>query len=374
LTGYSAYHLYFRYNSAVLASAGYAALKTMFASVRLIKDSSAIRDIDGNGYATVIINNQEWIYENLKVTHYVDGTPINYCINNLGAELVTGWTNVAPPIDWHVFVSVVNDIILMTSDALAGSICFSNLINPLPNAILYFYIDVTIISDDPPYLWIEEDGADYIYPLAAGVNIFTHNCSPTVVNVTFRLINYDFLLFPGIYHVVNCSIDFNSSVTPGWIIGGAYCWYNNDIANKNPYGALYNWQAVNNAHGLVYFTRNGIYESQWRVPTIGDFNALVAFAGGDGVAGGKFKETGIIHWNAPNTGATDLYHLKFIGAGHRELDGSFLFLKDRIELWSKTVFDAWNAWCVACYNNQESIDVGDADYMFGMSVRCVRDV
>ena len=26
---------------------------------------------------------------------------------------------------------------------------------------------------------------------------------------------------------------------------GAYCWHSNDIINKNPYGALYNWYAVN---------------------------------------------------------------------------------------------------------------------------------
>ena len=37
-----------------------------------------VTDYDGNVYNTVIINGQEWLVENLKVTHYADGSPIIY--------------------------------------------------------------------------------------------------------------------------------------------------------------------------------------------------------------------------------------------------------------------------------------------------------
>ena len=39
---------------------------------------NALEDIDGNNYASVVINGKEWMAENLRVTHYNDSTPIHY--------------------------------------------------------------------------------------------------------------------------------------------------------------------------------------------------------------------------------------------------------------------------------------------------------
>ena len=61
----------------------------------------------------------------------------------------------------------------------------------------------------------------------------------------------------------------NLTIDGDWIadVTGAYCWYNNDIVNATPYGALYNWYAVTNAHGLA--------PAGWRIPTESDLDALM---------------------------------------------------------------------------------------------------
>jgi uncharacterized protein (TIGR02145 family) len=43
----------------------------------------------------------------------------------------------------------------------------------------------------------------------------------------------------------------------------------------------------------------------WRVPSNEDMAILVEYLGGKDIAGGKLKETGITHWQTPNTGATN---------------------------------------------------------------------
>ena len=46
-----------------------------------------VTDIDGNVYQTILIGDQEWMIENLKVTHYRNGEPISNLTNN------NDWTN-----------------------------------------------------------------------------------------------------------------------------------------------------------------------------------------------------------------------------------------------------------------------------------------
>ena len=103
----------------------------------------------------------------------------------------------------------------------------------------------------------------------------------------------------------------NSTDNNAWysLTNSLYCWYNNDIANKNPYGALYNYAAV--ASGKLCPTG-------WHVPSDTEINTLVSFLGGASVAGGKLKESGTTHWQSPNTSATNEYGFTALPVGKRE--------------------------------------------------------
>jgi len=48
---------------------------------------STVTDLDGNIYQTVVIGNQIWMAENLKSTHYADGTPM---VDGTGAADISG--------------------------------------------------------------------------------------------------------------------------------------------------------------------------------------------------------------------------------------------------------------------------------------------
>jgi len=147
----------------------------------------------------------------------------------------------------------------------------------------------------------------------------------------------------------------------------AYCLYDNDAANKDTYGALYNWAAVNTGQ---------LCPEGWHVPSESEWSALVEFFDGEPLAGGRLKEPGIFHWVAPNVGPGDSYFYALPGGkrGNSTVgDGEFLRKGSYGYWWTSTEIDANNA-------NSRSITNG-SDYIYnygnrkeyGLSVRCISD-
>jgi uncharacterized protein (TIGR02145 family) len=162
-------------------------------------------------------------------------------------------------------------------------------------------------------------------------------------------------------------------------VTGAYCWMYNNPQYKETYGALYNWYAIGNAAGLVYFSRAGVQEATWRVPTQADWDALETAAGG-ALAGGNLKEVGLVHWDTPNIGATDLYGFRALGGGNRYEDSDDITLDG---FYNEGVFGDW--WT----SDQHDVDNGESRFIAyssdtlqdydhekfaGMSIKCLRDI
>lgn len=152
---------------------------------------------------------------------------------------------------------------------------------------------------------------------------------------------------------------------------GAYTWYTNDTSYKVPYGALYNWYAVDDSRNPC--------PAGWHVPTDVEFTILVDFLGGDSIAGGKLKSVGNLAegtglWTYPNTGATNESGFSALPAGLRFSYGQFAGINDITHYWTATEYDTDYAYNRYLYHN--GIDVYRLHSMikkFGLSVRCMKD-
>jgi uncharacterized protein (TIGR02145 family) len=96
---------------------------------------------------------------------------------------------------------------------------------------------------------------------------------------------------------------------------GAWCSYDNDSANDAIYGKLYNWYAVTDPRGLA---PTGYY-----IPNNDEWLEYINSLGGDAIAGGKMKTTGLANWITPNTGATNESGFSGLPGGERSGTGTF---------------------------------------------------
>jgi len=149
----------------------------------------------------------------------------------------------------------------------------------------------------------------------------------------------------------------------------AYCWYNNDAAYKNVYGALYNWYTVDKASN----GNKNICPTGYHVPTDAEWTTLTTYLGGESVAGGKMKETGTTHWLTPNTGATNESGFTALPGGCcNGYYGEFYDVGKFSNFWSSDT-DAFDAWGRGLWYRDATSSPDIYEKRGGFSVRCVKD-
>ena len=151
--------------------------------------------------------------------------------------------------------------------------------------------------------------------------------------------------------------EWNNLTTP------AYCWYDNFEASfKNPYGALYNWHTV--------YTGK-LSPTGWHVPTDIEWQTLIDTLGGNEFAGGKLKEIGTMHWDSPNTGATNERGFTALPGGCWQVNfggmGTFGFF------WTYTSNNQLSSYRVILDYRYESVQIRETQNYNGYSVRCIKD-
>ena len=157
----------------------------------------------------------------------------------------------------------------------------------------------------------------------------------------------------------------NDNTLWGNSTSGAYAWYNNDETTyKNIYGALYNWYAVNTGN---------LCPTGWHVPSDAEFLILTSYLGGDGIAGGNLKETGLAHWSNPNNYATNSSGFTALPGGRRSASGTYGFINDAGFWWNSTEDYSVFSWGSVIYNNDGSAYKVSLAKPSGFSVRCLKD-
>jgi uncharacterized protein (TIGR02145 family) len=147
---------------------------------------------------------------------------------------------------------------------------------------------------------------------------------------------------------------------------GACAIYNNDQANKNKYGKLYNWYAVTD--------RRGLCPANWHVPSDKEWNILEYFLGGIDVAGGKMKTTtGWNDYNGQNGNGTNESGFSGLPGGSRDSNGTYYIVGKFGFWWSSTEFSTTNAWGRDLGYGIGSAGQYNGDKQDGFSVRCLRD-
>jgi uncharacterized protein (TIGR02145 family) len=133
------------------------------------------------------------------------------------------------------------------------------------------------------------------------------------------------------------------------------------------YGALYNWHAVNNVHGVA--------PAGGHVPTDAEWGILKTSLGGDAVAGGHLKETGLTHWNTPNTGADNTSGFTGLPGGLRSGDDGIFYILNLYGYWHSS--DNYNVdtfgWGLVLGYNSTLANAWQMTKNEGASIRCLKN-
>ncbi len=235
----------------------------------------------------------------------------------------------------------------------------------------------------------------------AAQNLYIHKTNGEVINVPLN--NIDKITFTGgsantisdldgnVYKIVQIgnqwwmaenlkttkyndgsSIPLKESNAP-WTASGhnnlpAYCWYGNNISNKNPYGALYNFYALDPG------TNGGknVCPAGWRVPTDEDWTTLTNHLGGLSVAGGKMKATGTEYWQTPNSGATNESGFNGLPGGSR-INADFVEIGRLGRWWSSTAQQDNSVLFRQLSNGNASVLRHNLSKFQGFSIRCIKE-
>lgn len=162
--------------------------------------------------------------------------------------------------------------------------------------------------------------------------------------------------------------EINSNSAWAALTSPAYSSYENttDIDELATYGRLYNWFVVSDSRNIA--------PEGWHVPSTEEWAQLATQLGGMEVAGGKIKEAGNTHWNAPNTSANNSSGFTALPSGRREYnDGRFINTGFNAFWWTSSAYNPDYSWYYQVNYDFASVIVANFHKQYGFSIRLIKD-
>ena len=156
--------------------------------------------------------------------------------------------------------------------------------------------------------------------------------------------------------LVSNDSDWSNLTTPAYA-------FNSDASYD--YGPLYNYYTVADTN------RKNVCPIGWQIPSDSDWTVLVDFLGGSLIAGGEMKEMGFVHWQSPNTGATNRSGFNGLPGGRRNNTGS-VNLGIGGYFWSSSDNDVTRAWNRTLFHIGANVNRNLNDKKSGFSIRCIK--
>ena len=159
----------------------------------------------------------------------------------------------------------------------------------------------------------------------------------------------------------------NSTVSFAWYnnTDGAYGYYNDIAENRDTYGMLYNWNAVDNSSSR-YICPEG-----WHVPTDSEFSDLVDGLGSN--PGAKLKEKGTVQWST-DPGTSNTSGFTALPAGNRiAYSGLDYNLGTRASFWTSSSTGSSAKYIYLRDDNSSIFSGGSSSKKSGFSIRCLED-
>ena len=162
---------------------------------------------------------------------------------------------------------------------------------------------------------------------------------------------------------VGTMINGNEEMTDNSLIE-KYC-YDNDIANCNEYGALYQWDEM-----MQYTTTQGVQgicPADWHIPTNNELQTLSVMVDFNG---NSLKAVGQGYGNGAGTNTSGFSALL---SGYRDSNGYFTHLGSYTHFWSSTENYATHSFSMFVFDNNKKIFFSNSSKENGYSIRCIKD-